>query len=130
MELNEDKLNPPYQDWMGDILKEHAKTGGMDNLKGQGQPLSEEYFAGDTFQHFQRIAKDAGYKPHWLKLQHEIREEINIIADNQLNESTKDIEKKIKKVNKKIVTYNKSCPPPLQKGHVSLLNLAAMTKTW
>ena len=53
----------------------------MDNLKGAGKPLSKEYFSGDTFQHFQRIAEDAGYKPHWLKLRHEIRDDIFSIID-------------------------------------------------
>ena len=78
--MSNDKLNPPYNDLMGDILKKHAQDGGMDNLKGQGKPLSKEYFSGDTFQHFQKLAKDAGFKPHWLKLQHEIRDEISALA--------------------------------------------------
>ncbi len=78
--MSEDKLNPPYNDLIGDILKEYTKKGGMDNLAGHGKPLPQEYFSGDTFQHFQRIAKDAGYKPHWLKLQHEIRDEVIAIA--------------------------------------------------
>ena len=48
---------PEYNDLIGDIVKEYAKTGGMDNLPGMGKPLSEEYLSGDVFQNFQRIAR-------------------------------------------------------------------------
>lgn len=128
--MSDEKLNPPYNDLIGDILKEYTKKGGMDNLAGQGKPLSQEYFSGDTFQHFQRIAKDAGYKPHWLKLQHEIRDEVIAIIAIQRADSATDLELRIEKLNEKIVDYNKSCPPPMQKGSVSLSTIEAAIDRW
>lgn len=120
----------PYNDLIGDILNNFSKAGGMDNLKGQGKPLPQEYFSGDTFQHFQRIASDAGYKPQWLKLQHEIRDEIIAVSEDYSSDSTKDLELRIDEINKKIYEHNKSCPPPLQKGSVSLRNLEGAIERW
>jgi hypothetical protein len=120
----------PYNDLIGDILNNYSKGGGMENLKGQGKPLSKEYFSGDTFQHFQRIASDAGYKPHWLKLQHEIRDEIILVSEAYSSNSTIDLEPRIDEINKKIYEHNKSCPPPLQKGTVSLRNLEGAIERW
>jgi hypothetical protein len=128
--MSNDKLDPPYNDLIGDILKEYTKKGGMDNLAGQGKPLSQEYFSGDTFQHFQRIAKDAGYKPHWLKLQHEIRDEVIAIAGIYTDDYSVDLELRIEKLNEKINEYNKSCPPPMLKGSVSLATVQSAIKQW
>jgi len=130
MSMSDDKINPPYNDLIGDILNEYTKKGGMDNLAGHGKPLSPEYFSGDTFQHFQRIAKDAGYKPHWLKLQHEIRDEVNAIAAIQRTDHEIDLELQIEKLNRKIVEYNTACPPPMQRGLVSLGNIGAAIDRW
>lgn len=130
MGMSNDKLNPPYNDLIGDILKEYTKKGGMDNLAGHGKPLSQEYFSGDTFQHFQRIAKDAGYKPHWLNLQHEIRDELIAITAIQRADAAAELELRIEKANEKIAEHNKSCPPPMQKGSVSLSNIEAAIDRW
>jgi hypothetical protein len=130
MNMSDDNLNPPYNDLIGDILKEYTKKGGMDNLPGHGKPLSQEYFSGDTFQHFQRIAKDAGYRPHWLNLQHEIRDEVLAIAAIHTTDTTTDLESRIEKLNVKVFEYNKSCPPPMQKGSVSLSDIEAAIERW
>ena len=37
--MSEDKLNPPYNELIGDIFKKVYKKRGMDNLVGQGKPL-------------------------------------------------------------------------------------------
>lgn len=128
--MDKDKLNPPYRDFIGDMLKNDASNGEMENLKGAGKPLSKEYLSGDTFQHFQRIAKDSGYKPHWLKLQHEIRNEI--IEIEQLKSANPAInqEQRMAAVNKKISEYDKSCPPSLQKGRISYQNIEAARIRW
>lgn len=118
--MKEDNFQEPYNDLMGDIIKKHAEEGGMDNLPGKGKPLSQEYFSGDTFQHFQRIAKDAGYKPHWLNLQQEIREDVHLLADFYEANITVDLEDRLEKINEKVYKYNRLCPPPMQKGPVSL----------
>ena len=129
--MDKDKLNPPpYRDIIGDMLKSDTKNGDMDNLKGAGKPLSKEYLSGDTFQHFQRIAKDAGYKPHWLKLQHEIRDEIVEIAKLKLANPATNLEQQVEQLNRKISEYDKSCPPPLQKGRISYQNLEVAIERW
>lgn len=95
----------------------------MDNLAGHGKPLSQEYFSGDTFQHFQRIAKDAGYKPHWLNLQHEIRDELIAITAIQRADAATELELRIEKANEKIAEYNKSCPPLCRRDQCRLVIL-------
>lgn len=128
--MDKDSFNKPSNDLIGDILREYEKTGGMDNLKGQGKPLSEEYLSGDVFQHFQKIAKDAGFKPHWLKLQHAIRDELQSIAEKYANGNKEGLQFRVTKVNEKIIEYNKSCPPPMQKGVVRLETIETASKWW
>ena len=118
--MKENNFQEPYNDLMGDIIKNHGKDGGMDNLPGKGKPLSPDYFSGDTFQHFQRIAKDAGYKPQWLNLQQEIREDVYMLADFHKAHVAVDIEERLEKINLKVSKYNRLCPSPMQKGPVSI----------
>ncbi|WP_391206448.1 DnaJ family domain-containing protein [Psychrobacillus sp. L4] len=128
--MNNDNFNRPSNDLIGDILKSYEKTGGMSNLKGQGKPLPDEYFSGDVFQHFQKIAKDAGFKPHWLKLQHEIRDELKDIAEKYASGQKNELQFRVTKVNEKIIAYNKTCPPPMQKGTVRLESIEAASNRW
>ncbi|MBM7579412.1 DUF1992 domain-containing protein [Jeotgalibacillus terrae] len=116
----------PKHDLIGDILKDYSKTGGMDNLKGTGEKIPKEYFSGDTFQHFQKIAKDAGYKPLWLKLQHEISDRLRGLESLD----AAHLKKEVSKINKKIAEHNKSCPPPLQKMPVSPNDLESARRIW
>lgn len=128
--MDKDDYTPPVNDLMGDILRNYEKTGGMKDLKGIGKPISEEYFSGDIFQHFQKIAKDAGYKPHWLKLQHEIRDELADIAFKYTQGSKEGLQFRVTKVNEKIMAYNKSCPPPMQKSAVRLESVENAVSRW
>jgi len=126
--MTKDNYQPAYNDLIGDILKKHEKEGGMDNLSGSGKPLSREYFSGDTFQHFQRIAKDAGYKPYWLELQYEISEAMSNLEKIYKDNRTLDIEKELQKINDKIFEYNKTCPSPMQKAPVTINALKNLAK--
>lgn len=129
--MNEDKLNSPiYNDLIGDMLSKDADKGKIDHLQGAGKPLSKTYLSGDTFQHFQRIAQDAGYKPHWLKLQHEIRDELILLVERKDLLDRREIEAQITKVNEIILEFNKSCPPPLLKGRVSIETIDAAVERW
>lgn len=130
LRMDEEFFNKPLNDLIGDILRDYEKTGGMDNLKGQGKPIAEAYFSGDIFQHFQKIAKDAGFKPHWLKLQQEIRDELKDIAEKKKKGQKNDLNFRVTKVNEKIIDYNKSCPPPMQKGQVRLDTIEAAIERW
>ncbi|MDS9473080.1 DnaJ family domain-containing protein [Sporosarcina pasteurii] len=127
---NENRNNPSYNDLIGDILSNDANQGRINHLEGAGKPLSKEYLSGDTFQHFQRIAKDAGYKPYWLKLQHEIRDELIEISTNQKEMEPRELSKRIKKINKKIGIYNRNCPPPFLKGKVSAETINQAFEYW
>lgn len=97
-------MEKKYNDLIGEILE---RSGEKDRYqeKWRGKPLPKDYLKMDTFQHFQKIAKDAGYLPPWLKLQKEI---------SALVQSCKNADE-IKTINKKIKAYNKICPLPLQK---------------
>lgn len=128
--MENESFHKPSHDLIGDILKEYAKAGGMDNLEGAGKPISEEYFSGDIFQHFQKIAKDAGYKPHWLKLQHEIKDELQAVAQRYAAGEKEGLQFRVTKVNEKIIQYNKACPPPMQKGMVKLETIDSAVTRW
>lgn len=126
--MKNDDYQTPYNDLIGDILKRHEKEGGMDNIAGKGEPLSREYLSGDTFQHFQRIAKDAGYKPYWLELQHEIRDDVLTLLETYSGILTPEIEKELNKINEKVFKYNQNCPGPMQKSPVTLDTLDRYSK--
>ncbi|WP_371931562.1 hypothetical protein [Bacillus sp. MMSF_3328] len=51
-------MDRKYNDLIGDILE---NAGEKDNFNGKGKPLPKEYLEQDTYQRFQKIAKDAGY---------------------------------------------------------------------
>lgn len=129
--MDKDKLNPPiYNDLIGDMLSNDEHKGEIGHLKGAGKPLSKEYLSGDTFQHFQRIAKDAGYKPYWLKLQHEIRDELTLLVERKNSIEQNELEVQITKINEKILEHNKACPPPLLKGRVSSSTIETAVERW
>ncbi|MBD7984455.1 DUF1992 domain-containing protein [Sporosarcina sp. Sa2YVA2] len=128
--MSEDNKIPLYNDPIGDILKSYSKEGGMENLKGQGKPLPKEYFSGDTFQRFQKIANDAGYKPHWLKLQHEIKEQLHMISAIKTQGQSSELTDLVNAVNEKINEHNKHCPPPMFKGRVTLDSVDRVINLW
>ncbi|SES43000.1 DnaJ family domain-containing protein [Salipaludibacillus aurantiacus] len=107
-----------YNDLIGDIIKSSKS---MDDIKGKGKPLSKEYLRKDTFQHFQKIAKEAGYLPEWLNLQKEIHHELTLIQPGKQN---------MDKINNKIRKYNKLCPAPLQKPLVNEDNFKDECHRW
>lgn len=113
-----DKQDKPFNDLIGDILSSSENHGKIDHLEGAGKPLSKTYLSADTFQHFQRIAKDAGFKPDWLRRQHEIRDKLLKLANDSDQLDGKELNKFVKEINREIVKYNKSCPPPFLKGKV------------
>ncbi|MFD1412416.1 DnaJ family domain-containing protein [Oceanobacillus jeddahense] len=112
-------MDRKYNDLIGDMIKENDYSYEKD-LPGKGKPLSKDYIEKDTFQHFQKIAKDAGYLPPWLKLQ----KEISVLMQEA------QTERDIKKINKQIKKHNGLCPPPLQKNFISLENLETAKKEW
>lgn len=110
-------MDREYNDLIGDILKE---TGENDRYKGKAKPLSKEYLQMDTYQQFQKIAKDAGYLPHWLKLQKEIS---NLVHSFRT-------EKDLEVINKKIKEHNLTCPSQMQKNLISMSNIEKAKEIW
>lgn len=106
-----------YNDLIGDILDASEEK---DNYKGKGKPLPKAYLEMDTYQHFQKIARDAGYLPPWLQLQKEI---------SQLVHSCKtDLD--VRDINEKISKYNTMCPNPMQKNLICLNKLDKAKRIW
>lgn len=106
-----------YNDLIGDILEASEEK---DNYKGKGKPLSKAYLEMNTYQHFQKIARDAGYLPPWLQLQKEI---------SQLVYSCKtDLD--VRDINEKTSKYNTICPNPMQKSLISLNKLDEAKRIW
>ncbi|MFS0751056.1 DnaJ family domain-containing protein [Oceanobacillus sp. 1P07AA] len=112
-------MDRKYNDLIGDILKESGEKDRKD-LQGIGKPLPKDYVKRDVFQNFQKIAKDAGYLPYWLKLQKEIALQIHTITN----------EKELKKINKRIKEYNTVCPTSMQRSTITLEELAKAKKIW
>lgn len=111
------RMENKYNDLIGDMLK---NSGDQAPLKGQGKPLSQDYFKRDVFQNFERVARDAGYLPPWLQLQKEISALVR----------TCQTEEEVNVINEKIKKHNVQCPPPMQKGFISLQNLERAKKMW
>lgn len=112
-------MNREYNDLIGEILERAGEKDHFEN-KGKGKPLPKDYLQMDTFQHFQRIAKDAGYLPQWVKLQKEISQLVHSCKTNN------DVEE----INKKIKKYNKICPHQLQKAPISLEHIEKNKEIW
>ncbi|MBS4205012.1 DnaJ family domain-containing protein [Lederbergia citrea] len=110
-------MDRKYNDLIGDILE---GAGEKDNFKGKGKPISKEYLQMDTYQHFQKIAKDAGFLPPWLKLQKEISQLVHLCKTEQ----------DVKIINEKILKHNRICPPPMQKNIIALKSLENAKKIW
>ena len=109
-------MDRKYNDFIGDALANSDQT----DLPGKGKPLSKDYLQGDTFQHFQKIAKDAGFLPQWLKLQKDIAQQLENVKT----------EVDIREINEKIQKYNRLCPVSMQRHPVTLKNLAQAKKRW
>lgn len=120
----------PYNDLIGDILKSSEDGGKVEHLEGAGKPLPKTYLSGDTLQHFERIAKDAGYKPDWLKQQHKIRDELLNIANRADHLEERELKKYVKEINQRIMKYNRICPPPFLKGKVFTDTIQEAYKVW
>lgn len=110
-------MDREYNDLIGDILK---STDDNDRMKGKGEPLSESYMKRDVYQNFQKVARDSGFLPHWLKLQKEIAELV----------STCKTEDDVEIINSKIKKYNEICPTPFQRGMIRLNNLERAKEIW
>lgn len=110
-------MDREYNDPIGDMMKESSQKKAF---KGNGKPLPKDYLQQDVFQNFQKIAKDAGFLPPWLRLQKEIATLVHS-AKTGLD---------IETINNKIKKHNTICPAPMQKHLISLKNIEKAKKNW
>ncbi|WP_022793023.1 DUF1992 domain-containing protein [Marinococcus halotolerans] len=119
-----------YRDPVGELIREHEKKGGFDNLPGRGRPLPKEYLQSDTFD---TLLKRNGFVPSWVRLQREIREALGQVLKEQTDEaiSERRIKKEISKINKKVRRYNQLCPAPsLQRCLIEKESLYRQYESW
>lgn len=119
-----------YRDPVGELIREHERKGGFDNLPGRGRPLSKEYLKSDTFD---TLLKRNGFVPSWVRLQREIRQELGQMLEEQAIEaiSERRIKKEISRINKKVRRYNQLCPAPsLQRHLIEKENLHRQYESW
>lgn len=97
-----------YRSWLEQVMDEHQRMGGFDHLEGKGQPLAGlqdgDHFSGTM----QRILKDAGAKPKWIALQHEVYAALKQAVRNrelgmEHHTDWEDIQRKVR-------AYNAACP--------------------
>ncbi len=111
-----------------EMINDHAKEGGFDNLEGKGKPLSMEYLQSDIMD---GILKEAHVIPDWLILQHEIRDEIGKLKDALTCLGEHELQGEIKRINKMIVRFNNSVPTlMLQRGILFTDNIDYQFERW
>ena len=113
-----------------EIVSNHAKEGGFDDLEGKGKPLDlkGERNAND---YLARVMKNANVLPDWLELQHEIRDNIAGIVRLLEQNRTNKIDQELVEINLKIKKYNQKCPTPLlQKPKITLENILSQFEKW
>ncbi|KYP80564.1 DUF1992 domain-containing protein [Ferroacidibacillus organovorans] len=117
-----------YASAIDQIIAEHAQQGGFDNLEGKGKPLNLEGKVHENY-YLSRVMKNANVLPHWLELQHEIRDMLKSLIDAVDRNATPNLEAKIAEINIKIKKYNRVCPNPLfEKPHVTVKNYRTQAK--
>ncbi|WP_379969685.1 DnaJ family domain-containing protein [Ectobacillus sp. sgz5001026] len=113
------------------IIKDSKMDEEVKKIPGFGKPFPNSFFSGDVYSNFLNIAKDAGYLPPWINLQKEIREKIastlQMMEQNAMESTIKDA---MDEINVKITKYNEICPPSMQRGRISLENIADRYKLW
>lgn len=102
-------------------MKDSLGKEGIRSLPGFGKPLKKDALQGDALS---STLKNARYLPRWLELQKEIKEEIEKAI------ASKHPEERIDMINRKIKTYNLSCPSQFQKGLVTEQNLESQLNVW
>lgn len=113
------------------IIKDSKMDEEVKHNPGFGKPFPNRFFSGDVYSNFLNIAKEAGYLPPWINLQKEIKEEIaltlKMMKQNAMESNIKDA---MDEINVKIAKYNEACPPSMQRGKISLENIADRYKIW
>ncbi|ATH92834.1 hypothetical protein ACH95_02525 [Bacillus glycinifermentans] len=110
-----------YLHWIDHVVKDSLGKDGIQSLPGFGKPLKKEALQGDALS---STLKNARYLPEWLRLQKEIKQEI----ENAIKSGNR--EEKIGSINRKIKRYNLSCPSQFQKSLVTAESLENQLEAW
>jgi hypothetical protein len=112
---------------MDEAIEECAQTGGLDHLKGKGEPIPIP--EGDVLS---SVLKQANVLPPWLELQHEIRNDLRAyVSSHRANPPATFVSADLDAINRKISRYNMLVPTPiLQKGRVNPDTAEEQLKLW
>ncbi|MBD1373146.1 DUF1992 domain-containing protein [Hazenella sp. IB182357] len=125
--MTKDRKQPVSGDLMDEIFKNHHAKGDFDHLPGHGKPIPESYYEKDVFH---EVLKEAKYLPPWLKLQHEIRDEIAQVIKRLKYLSPDQLHIRTDRINTKIKQYNRECPVPAQKGLIISDQIKEQYENW
>lgn len=115
------------KNWMDQIFEEFEQAGGLQDLTGKGKPIPEQALQGDVFQ---SILKNANYVPTWVEQQQLI---CNLLLKSVQSHDAGHLdtcEALIATINDEIRKYNRSCPPIMQRGLVSIDTLRDKLALW
>jgi hypothetical protein len=117
--------NAGTSDWIGEMYKEQLRKGSFDDLPGKGKPL--EIPSGDVTN---SILKNANVLPHWLTLQHEIRDQLHdLLSSGDRNEIA--IQRELDDLNRKVSKYNGIVPSViLQKRKITKEEMQKQYHQW
>lgn len=123
--------NDDYQkDLIGEISDNHRFDDEIKRNPGYGKPLPS-MAKGDVYSNFLKTAKEAGFLPPWLKLQKEIKEQLDDVLERiEKKDLTIDHGQLIEDINKKIKKYNQACPPSLQRRLIEYQTIQQQYKIW
>ncbi|MDY0407597.1 DnaJ family domain-containing protein [Virgibacillus soli] len=104
-----------YTDHMTAIIRQAEADGHFTDLPGKGKPLNlgREYMNPSEAQLYKTM-KDNHVLPRWVEVGKEIEQLINDLEGLE----GKEMQRKLKQINKKIKEYNGICPPMLQKNKI------------
>lgn len=121
-----ERLDRQVNDWLDEAVREFEANGGMEHVKGKGKPL--QLATGDPVN---GVLKTANVKPHWLELQHEIRDELRGLKEQVERGAAVRADRTLQAINVKISRYNALVPHyTMQKSKVEPQTLAKQLESW
>eukprot|EP00927_Polykrikos_kofoidii_P055007 TRINITY_DN49325_c0_g1_i1.p1 TRINITY_DN49325_c0_g1~~TRINITY_DN49325_c0_g1_i1.p1 ORF type:complete len:168 (-),score=33.80 TRINITY_DN49325_c0_g1_i1:79-582(-) len=95
-------------------IKEAQESGALSNLKGSGKPLRDDRpDLSDAEALGAKLLKDANVLPPWMEEQQALQKEITRLDQAAVDGS--DVSELVTRVNDRIRTFNRRCPPRFQK---------------
>lgn len=119
-----------YASAIDEIVSNHAKQGGFENLEGKGKPLDLSDELTENY-YLNRVLKNANVLPEWLELQHQIRDSIGKLIERLECTQAEKFDEDLETINVRIKKYNQMVPSPiLQKTMITAENLHIQYDKW